>query len=358
MDIKAPLDWNSKYPILIAGPCSAESETQLLETAEMLKKSNIDLFRAGVWKPRTRPGNFEGVGALGLKWLQGLKHQCDLRVCTEVANARHVEQALAHDIDALWIGARTTANPFSVQEIARALAGTDIPVLVKNPISPDFKLWLGAIERLYKVGIDKLAAVHRGFSSYHHAIYRNAPMWQIPIELKRHHPTLKIICDHSHISGRRDLLWTTAQYAMDLQFDGLMTEVHLSPERAQSDAMQQIDPKTYQDILAHLRLRGHHLGKEVQPKEMSALRARIDQLDEELLALLGRRMQISEEIAEVKKQHNMSIFQPERWDTMINKAIGQGKKLKLSEQFVRQLLDAIHIESIDRQSSVMNSEKA
>ncbi len=356
MEIRAPLDWANKYPILIAGPCSAESEEQVLQTAQALQNTGIDLYRAGIWKPRTRPGSFEGIGKIGLPWLRRVRNELGMPVCTEVAKAQHVDDVLAHQIDVLWVGARTTANPFSVDDLATALSGVDIPILIKNPTNPDYKLWLGAIERFYRAGIRHIAVIHRGFSSYHHAIYRNVPMWQIPLELKRHFPNLKIICDHSHICGRRDLLLSTAQYAMDLLFDGLMTEVHPSPDQAWSDARQQITPKTYQTMIDALVLRADHFNNHPASEAILKIRASIDQLDEQILHLIDTRMDLSEKIGQLKKQENLSIFQPARWDNMIKKAIRLGKEKQLSEQFVRQLLDAIHLESIEHQSKVMNQQ--
>ncbi len=347
-------DWNDQYPILIAGPCSAESEEQVFQTAKALKKSNINLFRAGIWKPRTRPGSFEGIGQIGLPWLNRVQKELGISVCTEVAKAQHVDDVMTHGIDVLWIGARTTANPFSMDELASALRGIDVPILIKNPINADLKLWIGAIERIYQAGINKIAVIHRGFSSYNDAIYRNRPMWKIPMEIKRLFPDLKIICDHSHISGRRDLLVSVAQYAMDLQFDGLMTEVHPQPDCAWSDAKQQINPEQYQEMLSALTLRDDHSDSQSEAKEIKELRGSIDDLDRKIIDLIGSRMEISEQIGEIKKLKNLSIFQPDRWDVMIKKAIVEGGDHGLSEQFVRNLLDAIHQESIAHQSKVMN----
>lgn len=346
--------WDNQYPFLIAGPCSAESEEQVLLTARALKNDNISLFRAGIWKPRTRPGSFEGIGRIGLSWLRRVKEEVGLPVCTEVAKPNHVDQVLAYDIDTVWIGARTTANPFSIDELAQSIKGTDLNVWIKNPTNPDYKLWLGAIERLYAVGIRKIGVIHRGFSSYHDAIYRNAPMWQIPLELKRMFPGLKIICDHSHISGKRDLLSSIAQYAMDLQYDGLMTEVHPYPERAWSDARQQITPAAYHQMIGSLVLRKDHFDKQMTSSLLDQLRNEIDLLDHKMLKILGKRMRISEKIAAVKQNENLSIFQPRRWDQVIKKALTDGRELLLSENFIRQLLDAIHQESIEHQSKMMN----
>ena len=349
-----PVFKKNKRPILITGPCSAETEEQVLQTAHGLKDLPVDLFRAGIWKPRTRPDSFEGVGKTGLKWLQRVKAETGLKVTTEVANTQHVFDALKHGIDVLWIGARTTVNPFSVQEIADALEGTDIPVLVKNPINPDLKLWMGALERLFKAGIKKLAVIHRGFSFHGQSSYRNVPRWQIPIELKRQFPDLQIICDNSHICGRRDTLLAVAQEAMDLNFDGLMTEVHPNPDEAWSDAAQQITPVAFAELFQQLVLRQTNTDDPAFLETLVHLRHQIDDIDEDLMRLLSRRMQLSDRIGSYKKRNNISILQPQRWNEILEKAQEQGDSYQLNPDFITVILKAIHQESINRQNRIMN----
>lgn len=352
MTFENPFGAEKKRPYIIAGPCSAETEQQVLGIAHELKTQDIDLYRAGIWKPRTKPGSFEGVGALGLKWLRKVKEETGLKVTTEVANRVHVEECLYHDIDVLWIGARTTVNPFSVQDIADALKGVDIPVMVKNPINADLALWIGGIERLYKAGITKIAAIHRGFSSFGETNYRNAPTWQIPIELKRQFPDLTIINDNSHICGRRDILKDVAQVAMDLNFDGIMTEVHIDPDNAWSDAKQQITPAVFDQLVKDLVIRDE---KDLDIKEsgLSTLRSKIDVLDDELLRILDDRMKISEEIGMFKKDNNISILQPGRWNQIIEKSETKAKNLGLSIGFISELFRAVHQESINHQEEIM-----
>ncbi len=353
-----PVFENKERPILIAGPCSAETKEQVLATAKKLSTQNIDLFRSGIWKPRTRPNSFEGVGAVGLGWLKKVKELYGLKVTTEVANREHVFEALKHGIDVLWLGARTTVNPFSVQEIADALKGCDIPVLIKNPINPDLKLWLGAIERIAKAGISQIAVIHRGFSYHGDSNYRNVPRWQIPIELKRQFPQIQIICDNSHICGRRDTLLDVAQKAMDLNFDGLMTEVHPSPDDAWSDAKQQITPDVFSDLIDQLVVREPNTTDIQFQESLENIRHRIDELDDELIHLLGNRMQLVEKIGEYKKRNNISILQQSRWNEVLEKAIAKGNVLGLSKDFVSAILKAIHQESINHQAEVMNRELA
>ncbi len=345
-----------KRPILIAGPCSAETEEQVLQTAQELAAQNIDLFRAGIWKPRTRPNSFEGVGTVGLKWLKKVKEQTGLKVTTEVANREHVFEALKYGVDVLWLGARTTVNPFSVQEIADALEGVDIPVLVKNPINPDLNLWIGAIERLQKAGINKIGVIHRGFSAFGDSKFRNTPRWQIPIELMQRMPELTFICDNSHICGRRDILEEVAQKAMDLNFHGLMTEIHPTPDAAWSDAKQQITPYQYKELINNLVMREITTNNQLFLKNLDGLRQQIDVVDNELMALLGKRMQLAEDIGLYKKNNNISILQPSRWNEILQKAIVKGKEKGLSEEFVALFLKAIHEESINHQEAVMNKE--
>jgi len=340
-------------PLLISGPCSAETEEQVLATAHALKSQNVSVFRAGIWKPRTRPNTFEGVGAEGLKWLTKVKQETGLKVATEVANAKHAYEALKHNIDLLWIGARTTVNPFAVQEIADALQGVDIPVLVKNPINPDLELWIGALERLNKVGITKLGALHRGFSSYGDSAFRNAPNWQIPIELKRRFPELLIINDPSHIGGKRDLIQGISQKAMDLDFDGLMIEVHPNPDEAWSDAKQQLTPAQLEEVLNSLKIRSKGDSKQEQSK-LCDLRKKIDYFDHELMEILEARMKVANEIGEFKRDNDMIVLQNDRWSEVIEQSIILGKTKGLSPEFVSKIFKAIHQESINNQTEIIN----
>jgi len=353
MDIK-PVFEKTERPIMIAGPCSAETEEQVVQTAHDLAALKIDLFRAGIWKPRTRPNAFEGVGKKGLAWLRRVKEETGLPITTEVANTQHVFEALKYGVDVLWIGARTTVNPFSVQEIANALEGTDIPVIVKNPINPDLKLWIGALERLHKAGIERMAVIHRGFSYHGNSNYRNVPRWQIPIELKRQFPDLQIICDNSHICGRRDTLLAVAQEAMDLNFDGLMTEVHPNPDTAWSDAAQQITPQQLEALLQQLILRAAESNDRHLNDSLGQMRHQIDEIDEELMRLLAGRMKLSEQIGMYKKQNQIAILQPNRWNDILKKAKKMGSAHNLSPDFVSVFLKAIHQESINIQNEVMN----
>ncbi|MEZ4985154.1 MAG: bifunctional 3-deoxy-7-phosphoheptulonate synthase/chorismate mutase type II [Saprospiraceae bacterium] len=344
-----------KRPFIIAGPCSAETESQVLATARALATQDIDLYRAGIWKPRTRPGSFEGVGKEGLGWLKRVKEETGLRVTTEVAKADHVYEAMKYGIDVLWIGARTTVNPFSVQEIADAIDGMDIPVLIKNPINPDLPLWIGAIERIYKAGVRKIGVIHRGFSFHGETKYRNVPRWQMAIELKRKFPDLMMICDNSHICGRRDLLQSVAQEAMDLNYDGLMTEVHPRPDEAWSDAAQQITPEVFKELVSSLVLRQENTDNAEFLHHIDDLRQQIDELDDELLKLLGKRMHVAEQIGAYKKRNNISILQTSRWNEILEQVMNKARAHGLSEQFVDTYLRAVHQESIDRQEQIMNS---
>lgn len=343
-----------KSPVLIAGPCSAETEEQVMAAAHRLAAQHIDLFRAGIWKPRTRPGAFEGVGAPGLRWLHRVKKETGLRVTTEVANAQHVYECLKYGMDVLWIGARTTVNPFSVQEIADALEGTDIPVLVKNPVNPDYKLWVGAIERLYKAGLRRIAAVHRGFSTYDDSKYRNVPRWQMPIDLMQEFPGLEVICDISHICGRRDILAETAQKAYDLNFDGLMVEVHPTPDEAWSDAVQQITPEQFAEMTASLIRRAVTTDDPDYLVKIENFRQQIDELDEEIIHLIARRMHLVREIGYVKKDKNVAILQPERWRALAEACRRRADKNELSREFTKLFLEAIHQEGIEQQERIMN----
>jgi chorismate mutase len=345
---------NPEWPLLIAGPCSAESEEQLIDTAVKLKATKrISVFRAGIWKPRTRPNSFEGIGVKGLPWMQEVKKVTGLRIATEVANAEHVELALKYGVDILWIGARTSANPFSVQEIADALKGVDIAVLIKNPVNPDTELWIGALERINKAGIRKLAAIHRGFSSHEKSIFRNIPMWNIPIELKSACPDLPIICDPSHICGNTELIPFISQKALDMDVDGLMIESHNNPSCAWSDAKQQLTPENYGALIYGLLLRSTSMKGEAQTI-LSKLRDDIDRLDDDIIQKLSLRMKISDKIGRYKKENNVTILQMERWKDIVSNRISIGKAMGLSENFLKQYLDLIHQESINIQSNVMN----
>lgn len=358
MNILPIIERQGNRPIVIAGPCSAETEEQVLETARGLADLGfVDLFRAGIWKPRTRPGEFEGIGTIGLSWLRRVKEETGLKVTTEVANTQHVFEALKYGVDVLWLGARTTVNPFSVQEVADALKGVDIPVIVKNPVNPDLKLWIGAIERIYNAGIRRIAVVHRGFSHHGETPYRNVPRWQIPIELRRLYPELQIICDNSHICGRRDTLLDIAQRAFDLNYDGIMTEVHPRPDEAWSDAAQQITPAQFAELYSKLKLRQTTSDDPEYLHNLEHLRHEIDEIDEELLNLLGRRMQLAEGIGRYKKRNNIAILQSGRWAEILERAIAKGRSKGLSEDFVTILLRSIHEESINHQEKVMQEEE-
>ena len=344
---------DEKRPLVIAGPCSAETEEQVMTTAKELAAYGVKIYRAGVWKPRTKPGGFEGVGSPALKWMMQAEKETGMYMATEVATERHVYEALKYGIDMLWIGARTAANPFAVQEIADTLKGVDIPILIKNPVNPDLELWIGAIERLYNAGIKKLGLIHRGFSTTDKTIYRNLPQWHIPIELKRRFPTLPIICDPSHIGGRRDLIQTISQQAMDLNFYGLIIESHCSPDEAWSDKDQQITPAKLKDILEAIVIRDT-----VQTTEdLSVLRSQIDELDNELLQLLAKRMRVSREIGHYKLEHDMPILQTQRYDHILNDRAAQGERMDMSGDFVKQVLEAIHSESVRQQFEVMEKAK-
>ncbi len=347
-------DFPETRPILISGPCSAETEDQVLKTAHALKKLNIALFRTGIWKPRTRPGAFEGVGTVGLKWLQKVKNETGLRTTVEVAKARHVELCLKHDIDVLWIGARSTVNPFTVQEIADALRGVDVPVMIKNPITPDLNLWIGAIERISNAGIKKIIAIHRGFSSFEKNKYRNKPMWELPIELKRLFPELPIICDPSHICGRRDLIPQVAQQAMDLNFDGLMIEVHPNPDRAMSDREQQLTPDAAGQILSNLVIREKSTSDRKLKATLRELREIVDKHDDELIRALKERLAVIEQIGFFKKENNIAVLQPERWNNIVETRTELARELGLSDELILKIFQLIHQESIRQQTEIMN----
>lgn len=346
--------WN-KRPLIISGPCSAETEEQVVETAARLAKTGkVDVLRAGIWKPRTKPGMFEGIGMKGLPWMTQAKKLTGMPIAVEVATAKHVEDALHFEVDLLWIGARTTVNPFSVQEVCDALRGTDVPVLIKNPINPDLELWSGGIERLQKAGVQQIGMIHRGFSNYGNTEYRNAPMWHLPIEMKRRFPEMLLICDPSHICGNRTLLQSTAQKSIDLDFNGLMIEAHIDPDNAWSDAKQQITPETLSGLLDHLIWRAETTDELEFQTALAKLREQINHIDDELMMLLGQRMKVADKIGRYKKDNNITILQTNRWNDILAKAFTRGEKLGLSKEFVTKYFDAVHMESINHQNKIMN----
>ena len=346
-------DLHLNHPLVIAGPCSAETEDQVLKIAHELQNSDVSIFRAGIWKPRTRPGGFEGVGAIGLKWLQKAKAETGLLMAVEVANAAHVKLALEHDIDVLWIGARTTVNPFAVQEIADALVGTDKIVLVKNPVNPDLALWIGGVERLYHAGIKKLGVIHRGFSTYEKTKYRNIPEWQLPIELQSRFPDLPLICDPSHITGKRDMIFEVSQQALDLNYDGVMIETHCDPDHAWSDVAQQVTPTVLKQIFKDLRIRKMSTDEDEFNTKMIKLRADIDITDSKILDILGKRMKVADQIGALKKEKNIAVLQNKRWNEILVKMILEGEDNGLSEEFILRLFRAIHQESISHQEKII-----
>ncbi len=347
--------WN-KRPIIISGPCSAETEEQVLQTAQQLSKINsVDIFRAGIWKPRTRPGQFEGVGSTALEWLAKVKEYTGLLTTTEVATAKHIDDALKNNIDIIWIGARTTANPFSVQEIADALKGVNVPVMIKNPINPDIELWDGAVERIAKSGINKIALIHRGFSSYGNTTYRNAPTWHLAIEMKRRYPEFIFINDPSHICGKRETIQSIAQTSINLGYDGLMIETHISPDKALSDANQQITPSDLEKLLSNLIWRNENIDNEDLFNTIEKMRQQINHIDDELMGMLSIRMKIVDEIGEYKKQNDITILQTNRWNEILERAYKRCETLGLSKEFITKYFDAIHMESIHHQNKIMNS---
>lgn len=349
-------DFKLSHPLVIAGPCSAETEEQVLEIAHELKKSDVSIFRAGIWKPRTRPGGFEGVGEIGLKWLKKAKEETGLLMATEVATAAHVKLALEYDIDVLWIGARTTVNPFAVQEIADALQNTDKIVLLKNPVNPDLSLWLGGLERLYNAGIKKLGVIHRGFSTYEKTKYRNNPEWQIAIELQSKFPDLPLICDPSHITGRRDMIQEVSQQALDLNYDGLIIETHCNPDKAWSDAPQQITPTALKQLCVDLKVRKESDDADEYNQKLAGLRTQIDELDAKLINVLAKRMKIADAIGMLKKERNVAVLQSNRWNEVLGRMILDGEEKGLSEEFVLKLFKAIHQESISHQEKVFKKD--
>lgn len=342
---------DSKRPVVIAGPCSAETEEQVMETAKDLAKNGVRIFRAGIWKPRTKPGGFEGVGSVGLTWLQEVKKETGMLVATEVANKQHVEEALNAGVDVLWIGARTSANPFAMQEIADSLVGADVPVLVKNPVNPDLELWIGAMQRIYNAGIRQIGAIHRGFSAYGKHLYRNMPQWHIPIELRRRMPELTLICDPSHIGGKRELVAPLSQQAMDMGFDGLIVESHCDPDSAWSDKSQQVTPEVLNFMLNMLVVRDTTQTTE----SLTLLRQQIDQIDNDLLEALSKRMRISREIGQYKKEHSMPVVQTGRYDDILNSRAAAAEELGMNGDFMKTVYQAIHEESVRQQIEVLNN---
>lgn len=344
------LSSDNDRPFVIAGPCSAETEDQVMSTALELARKGCHNYRAGVWKPRTKPGGFEGKGEEALGWLRQVKVETGMCITTEVAKPEHVELCLKYDIDILWIGARTSANPFAMQDLADSLRGVDIPVFVKNPVNPDLELWIGAMERINQAGVKRLAAIHRGFSSYDQKIYRNLPMWQIPMELHRRIPHLPLICDPSHIGGRRDLIAPLCQQAMDLGFDGLIIESHCNPDAAWSDAKQQIAPDVLDYILSLLVVRDEHSTTE----GITLLRKQIDELDNDLMELLAKRMRVCREIGQYKKEHNMTVYQANRYNEILEKRGAQGSLMGMDANFIAKVFEGVHEESVRQQMEIIN----
>lgn len=346
----------SKRPLIISGPCSAETEEQLLQTATQLAATGkVDILRAGIWKPRTRPGQFEGIGVKGLPWLLQAKKQTGLPTAVEVATAKQVEDALNFDVDVLWVGARTTVNPFSVQEVADALRGVKIPVLIKNPINPDLELWTGAVERIAKAGIQKIGLIHRGFSSYGNTDYRNAPMWHLAIEMRRRNPEMLMVCDPSHICGTRTTLHEVMQTCVDLDYDGMMIESHINPLEAWSDAKQQVTPQHLVELLDGIVWRKEDVDSEEFHSALEKMRQQINQLDDELMQILSARMKVTEQIGQYKKDNGITILQTNRWNSILERVQAKGDKLGLSKEFITRYFDAIHMESINHQNKIMNS---
>ncbi len=346
----------TKRPLIISGPCSAETEEQVVETVQRIAATGkVDMIRAGIWKPRTRPGSFEGIGVKGLPWLLRAKKLTGLPTMVEVATGKQVDDAINFEVDVLWIGARTTVNPFSVQEVADALRGTDVPVLIKNPINPDLELWTGAVERVAKSGVKQIGLIHRGFSSYGNAEYRNAPMWHLAIEMKRRYPDLLFINDPSHICGRRDILLEVAQKAIDLDYDGLMIESHMDPDHAWSDAKQQVTPEKLAEMLDSIVWRREDVNSEEYHAALEKLRQQINHLDDELMQIVSQRMKIAEKIGEYKKNNNITILQTNHWNEILQRAVQKGEALGLSKEFITKYFDAMHMESINHQNKIMNS---
>ncbi|MFY7757131.1 MAG: chorismate mutase [Flavobacterium stagni] len=349
-------DFQLPHPLVIAGPCSAETENQVLQIARELQDSKVSIFRAGIWKPRTRPGGFEGVGEIGLKWLQKAKAETGLLMAVEVATAAHVKLALEHDIDVLWIGARTTVNPFAVQEIADALQNTEKIVLVKNPVNPDLALWIGGVERLYNAGIKKLGVIHRGFSTYEKTKYRNNPEWQIAIDFQSKYPDIPLIIDPSHITGKRDMIFQVTQQALDFNYDGMIIETHCDPDNAWSDAAQQVTPERLKQIIFDLVIRKEDDADGDYLQQLSKLRVKIDDYDSKLLDVIGQRMKVAEDIGALKKAKNVAVLQNKRWNEILERMVKEGEQRGLSEEFIVQFFKAIHQESISHQEKVFKNE--
>jgi len=348
-------NFNLPHPLVIAGPCSAETEEQVLKIARELKDSKVSVFRAGIWKPRTRPGGFEGVGEIGLKWLQKAKAETGLQMAVEVATAAHVKLALEYDIDILWIGARTTVNPFAVQEIADALQNTDKIVLVKNPVNPDLALWIGGVERLYNANIKNIGVIHRGFSTYEKTKYRNNPEWQIAIDFQNRFPDIPLIIDPSHITGNRDMIFQVTQEALDLNYDGMIIETHIDPDNAWSDAAQQVTPERLKQIIFDLTIRKETDDADDYQLRLAKLRSKIDEFDAKLLDVIGKRMRVAEDIGALKKEKNVAVLQNKRWNEILEKMVNDGSQKGLSEEFILQFFKAIHQESISHQEKIFNS---
>ncbi|MFC2125480.1 chorismate mutase [Bacteroidota bacterium] len=360
MEIKGLNSWGEGFdrPMIIAGPCSAETEDQLYATAKALSKSGVKIIRAGVWKPRTRPNNFEGMGLDALKWIRDIKQELNVKFAVEVGNPQHVQEALYHKIDILWIGARSTVNPFTVQEIADSLKGVDIPVLIKNPINPDPSLWIGAVERVYQTGITKIGAIHRGFSTFNKTRFRNPPQWKIPIDLKKTFPDIPLLCDPSHIAGDRNMIFDISQKAADLDFDGLMIEVHPDPDKAWSDAKQQVTPKQFTDILSRIKFRDPTSENKEFISHLEELREKIDHLDQELYEVLSERMKLVDQIGYFKRDNNVTVFQKNRWKEISESRGAWAKSLGLNVEFMDELFKMIHQASIRRQEVIMNREES
>lgn len=347
--------WN-KRPLIISGPCSAETEQQVVNTAIQLAQTGaVDIIRAGIWKPRTRPNNFEGIGSEALSWLRKAKEITSLPVAIEALSGKQAEEAIENGVDILWIGARSVVNPISVQDIADALKGVDIPVLIKNPLNPNLELWTGAVERISKVGIKNIGLIHRGFSTFANPDYRNAPMWHLAIEMKRENPDLMMLCDPSHICGRRETILEISQKAINLDYDGLMIETHIDPDNALSDANQQITPTELKNLLNKIIWRKEKTDEYSFNIALEKIREQIDQIDDELIHLLSQRMRLADQIGEYKKENNITILQKARWTQILNKAMKDGTVLGLSEEFIKKYFDAVHIESINHQNKIMNS---
>lgn len=355
--LKSWFEGSDNYPFIIAGPCSAESEDQIMSAASFLKGMNVNIFRAGIWKPRTRPGTFNGVGIKALRWLQRVQSECDMKIAVEVASPKHIDACLKHGIDVLWIGARTVSNPFSVEEISEALRGVDIPVLIKNPLNPDIDLWHGAVERIYSAGIRKIAAVHRGFSPFERTLYRNMPKWEIPIELRQRLQTLPVICDPSHIAGRADLVPVISQKALDLTMDGLMIEVHPDPPAALSDSAQQLSFDQFRSLMSKLIIRQSTTDDKGFMNQLVELRNQVDSIDYQIIELIASRMNISEKMGEYKFKNNVAVLQMERWMEILRTRTEHGIHLHMEPAYIERLMTLLHQESIRIQTAILDDLK-